>query len=462
MVKTSGESLLFQQISRLIRPFSAYLVGGAVRDKLLKLPIHDLDFVFPDCTLQAAKLVADQLGGAYYVLDEQRDAARVVVEADHLPRQSVDFTTFQGPNLAADLKSRDFTITAMAVSLEQPDKLIDPLGGAADLHRGVIRSCSSRSIEDDPIRALRAVRMAVDYDFLIQQETRNQIQDNVDKLEGVSPERLRDEVFRILDSKEPPAAIRMINALGITPQLFPGIITISKVRIQTLTHLENFWVLLGEEYDPGTAVDLISAQLVGRLGRYRNQLSSHLEKELVWERSVGCLINLTGLMPDDSVKDSGRDLFISTINRFKLSTQEKERLILARQAAVVFSSLTDSLPLTALDAYRYFREFSAAGVDGVLLALADFLSGTDGQPGQEEWREQLDQARFLLEAWWEKTGEWIFPPVLVDGHTLITDLQLEPGPKIGELLENIREAQVRGQVSNGEEALEHARKILED
>ncbi|MDZ7843782.1 MAG: hypothetical protein U5K99_03115 [Anaerolineales bacterium] len=461
MTKTSGESSLFGRISRLIQPFSAYLVGGAVRDKLLGIPTHDLDFALPERTLQAAKLVADQLGGAYYVLDEQRNAARVVVGADPLSRQSVDFTTFQGPDLIADLKSRDFTITAMAVDLDQPDILIDPLGGAADLRRGVIKSCSPCSIEEDPIRALRAVRMAVDFNFRIQKETQNQIRDNVEKLERVSPERLRDEVFRMITCKSPAAAFRVVNTLGITPQLFPGAKTISSIRIQTLVNLEKFWKLLGEEYAPGEAADLISGQLVTRLGRYRDRLSSHLNNELVWERNVRSLINLAGLSSDPGDKDSANDLFISTIDRFKLSTQEKERLILTRQAAEVFRSLPDAGSLAALDAYRYFRAYSAAGIDGVFLALADYLSETAGQPGPEGWRERLDRARFLLESWWEKTGERVSPPVLVDGHLLMAELELEPGPIIGELLENIREAQVKGQVSTAGEALERARKILE-
>lgn len=219
--------------------------------------------------------------------------------------------------------------------------------------------------------------------------------------------------------------------------------------------------MLGEEYAPGEAADLISGQLVTRLGRYRDRLSSHLNNELVWERNVRSLINLAGLSSDPGDKDSANDLFISTIDRFKLSTQEKERLILTRQAAEVFRSLPDAGSLAALDAYRYFRAYSAAGIDGVFLALADYLSETAGQPGPEGWRERLDRARFLLESWWEKTGERVSPPVLVDGHLLMAELELEPGPIIGELLENIREAQVKGQVSTAGEALERARKILE-
>ncbi len=80
--------------------------------------------------------------------------------------------SFRGPDLESDLRKRDFTINAMALDMHQPEALIDPLGGAKDLHARLLRPCSPTSFEDDPLRILRCVRLAVEYELRILPETR--------------------------------------------------------------------------------------------------------------------------------------------------------------------------------------------------------------------------------------------------------------------------------------------------
>lgn len=107
--------------------------------------------------------------------------------------------------------------------------------------------------------------------------------------------------------------------------------------------------------------------------------------------------------------------------------------------------------------YRLFRDAGEAGVELVLLGLAD-LRGTRGTAlTQETWTAALNVARLLLENYWEKPEESVSPPRLVDGHELMRVLEMEPGPRLGQLLEAIREAQATGKVSSREQALEYAR-----
>jgi len=112
--------------------------------------------------------------------------------------------------------------------------------------------------------------------------------------------------------------------------------------------------------------------------------------------------------------------------------------------------------------YRFFRDSREAGVDLVLLGLAD-LRGTRGHTlTQETWRAALDVARLLLENYWEKPKETIAPPRLLDGNELMRELNLEPGRVVGQLLEAIREAQATGKVASREQALDFARRQLTD
>ena len=103
--------------------------------------------------------------------------------------------------------------------------------------------------------------------------------------------------------------------------------------------------------------------------------------------------------------------------------------------------------------YRFFRDVGEAGIDLILLGLAD-LRGTYGPNlTQETWTSGLDVARNLLENYWEKPEETITPPGLVDGHELIDEYKLKQGPVIGKLLEAIREAQAIGTLNTREEAI---------
>jgi tRNA nucleotidyltransferase/poly(A) polymerase len=107
--------------------------------------------------------------------------------------------------------------------------------------------------------------------------------------------------------------------------------------------------------------------------------------------------------------------------------------------------------------YRFFRDAGEAGVDLVLVGLAD-LRGTQGHTlPQETWRAALDIARILLENYWEKPEETVTPPRLLDGNDLMKELNLEPGPVVGQLLEAVREAQATGKISTRKEAIGFAR-----
>ncbi|MFW6096740.1 MAG: phosphohydrolase, partial [Chloroflexota bacterium] len=161
-----------------IRPLLAsrdapvYLVGGAVRDAILGRPAYDLDFVVEHEAIQLAFSVGDALRVAAYVLDRERDIGRVVLGPDVV----LDFARFRGPDLEADLRARDFTINAMAVDAanfppRELNVVIDPTGGLDDLQAGVVRLAYPQAIEDDPLRALRAVRLAWHLGFRVTPET---------------------------------------------------------------------------------------------------------------------------------------------------------------------------------------------------------------------------------------------------------------------------------------------------
>jgi len=110
--------------------------------------------------------------------------------------------------------------------------------------------------------------------------------------------------------------------------------------------------------------------------------------------------------------------------------------------------------------YRFFRDAGPAGVDLILLGLADTRATYEQTLTQEHWAACLEVCRSLLEAWYEKADEIVAPPQLLNGHDLMIELKMTPGRAIGEVLEHIKEEQAAGHISTRETALAFAREWL--
>jgi hypothetical protein len=152
---------------------------------------------------------------------------------------------------------------------------------------------------------------------------------------------------------------------------------------------------------------------------------------------------------------------------FNLSNDEIERIRVIVQHHMRFHFFASRMESDRQEPsrkaiYRFFKDAGEAGVDLVLLGLAD-LRGTRGPAlTQESWAASLDVARILLENYWEKREETVAPPRLLDGKELMLELQLEPGRVIGQLLEAIREGQATGKITSREQALDFAREELKN
>jgi tRNA nucleotidyltransferase/poly(A) polymerase len=452
-------SPVFSHLQELLgKEREVYLVGGAVRDALLNRPTRDLDFVLPREAMSLARQIADHLRGAYFPLDEERETARVIFMNPDETRQVLDFATFRGESLEEDLRARDFTINAIAVSLANPDQLLDPLNGVKDLQQSRLRSCSAGAFRADPLRILRAARLAVQFDLQITPDTIEQIKAAAPTLPQVSEERTRDELFRILETDHPAPALKSLQALGVFPFLPLGIQELSPLVSRVIHNMALFFLLLVEEHDPERAANWTRGLLVNRLGRYRAQISAHLQRELVPERALRPLVGLAALHLE---RIGQQQNLIAIAENLRLSRTEIRYL---RKIALGVPPVRTLLQQGAIPdrraVYRYYKDRGEAGIDALFLALAEFLALEGEAPPEEKWVQYLNTARILAEAWWEKRQEWISPAPLVDGNQLMEALGLSPGPQIGELLDAIQEEQAVGAVSTREEALNYARQVL--
>jgi len=473
-----------------------YLVGGAVRDSLLGRETHDLDFTVPSDAISLARDLANRLEAAFYPLDVENDTARVIITLPNGQRAGLDFAGFRGPTLQDDLRDRDFTINAIALDVHS-GSLIDPLGGGPDLLAKRLRSCSPHSLETDPVRILRALRQSAALGLRIEPETRQQMKAALPGLERISAERLRDELFKILDGPSPDTVMRALDLLGVFPYLLPELPALRGVTqspphvhdvwthtLAVLRHLEQILALLAPQPDEEkNNADLFSGLLVTRLGRFRASLGEHFAQPLNPDRSPRSLLFFAALYHDiekpatRSVEETGRIRFfghdqkgaLTLVRRaiaLRLSNPEIDRLktiVSQHMRPHHFSSrkLSQAADPSPRSLYRFFRETGPAGVDILLLSLADLRATYDHTLPQETWSAALDTVRLCLEAWYEKPEDIIHPPQLLNGSDLQSEFKIAPGRQIGQILEAVRENQAAGRISTRAEALLFARGWLE-
>ena len=443
--------------------------------------------------LKIARRVGNSLLAAYFPLDAERQTARLVLNQPDGHRIKLDFAAMRGLDLESDLRSRDFTINAMAMPLGTGSELIDPLGSIGDLQRKVLKACSPAALLDDPVRVVRAVRLAVALMFRIDPDTNHKIREAAPKLVNVSSERIRDELFRILDGPQTASGIRLLDFFDALPVTLPEVVQLKGI-VQPPPHIANVWdhtldvmqrldkilAALAVDYDEENVASWAMGLISVRLGRFRQQISDHLKASLNPDRSLRSLLFFAALYHDigkpcTRQEDSaGRTRFfehehvgarlVSQRGReLRLSNEEIERLstiVENHMRPLLLAQTGRNLSRRAI--YRYFRATNAAGIDICLLSLADTLATYGPTLPRGTWMQQLNVVRALMEAWWERPEQTVNPPALVNGNDLMQVFELTPGPLIGQLLDAIREAQADGQVYTREQALCLAREFMEE
>jgi len=461
-----------------------FLVGGCVRDAFLGKSSHDLDLVVLGDVHQAAKVTARALhSNSCYLLDSERNTWRVIAEKDG-SKVEIDLSTPRAATIEEDLTLRDFSINAMAVGLNNPGLLVDPCGGMTDLHQKVVRVCSSSAFHDDPVRTIRAIRFASDLAFRIEPGTVALLKGAISSLSRVSSERIRDEFYKLCSGKNPASAIHVMESLGLLfeimpelsklkglPQTHPDPLNVWQHTMGVVKGLQRLLTVLAGRFQSDGAQNLVVGKAVQALGRYRHNLAEVWGACLVNDRPLQGLLYWMALLHDAGkasvVKydekghtlfpvhaEAGVEIAEMTCSRMKLSQAEIRRVSLAVRGHQVIHQLAEGKgDNSPLGIYRLYRQYGESMLDICILGLADTLGKFQQQPPEEYWQKELDTARLLLEAWFEKRAEWINPPRLVDGNELMRLLMIEPGSQVGDLLEQIRELQVTGEIKTRQDLL---------
>ncbi len=481
----------------LARVFAAarqpvWLVGGSIRDAALGRPVGDLDLACADARALAAQL-ARAFRGTLVTLDEENAVYRLVLPPSRgRSLKQIDVAGLQGKTILEDLARRDFTINAAALALipELPPSLpesafIDPRSGLKDLRAGLIRAEIERNLTDDPLRLLRAFRLAAQLGLEIEAKTLAAIGRRRRLIEKPAAERVSSELLLLLAVPGASSWLAVMDEHGLLTALFPELEPARRCA-------EDYYGrggVLKHSLEVCARVDFLLANL---RAVYR-ALAADLEKHIA-ARGGGAfraLLMLAALLhdvakPETAKKIDGRLRFFEHDSRGAVLTENiLRRLRLSRDQIAAASiivrqhlrpgHLAAGGPLTERAAYRFFRDL---GEDAPALLIvcwgdhASYLSefrlkrllkaAAASQKRSDLSRFKPEDARKTVHHLqvvsellrrWRDLSRAPAPERLLDGRDIMTALKIPPGPRVGELLERVREAQAEGEVHNRQEAL---------
>ena len=447
----------------------AWLVGGALRDRLLGRPTPDLDVIVDGDVRGAARRLGRGLGGASFELSDQFGAWRIVARDSGW---QVDITPLQGGSLEADLGARDLTVNAMAEPLSGGE-LVDPYGGARDLAERRLRMVSPAAFAADPLRTIRVARLATELRFDVEPATADAVRANAAGLADVSPERVFAELRRIVAAEDAVAGVGLIEELGLTDAVLPELTALRGVEQNPYHHrdvyghtLEVLQATIDLERDPASALGdddlaeavqaLLAEPLADQLTRGGGLRFGALLHDIAKPRTRTELPG--GRIGFPHHDEQGSEMARAALGRLRASERLRAHVAALTRHHLRLGFLVHDMPLDRRAIYRYLVACEPVEADVTLLSVADRLA-TRGRKADEAIARHLELARQVLAEALARRVAGPQPP-LVRGDELADELGIARGPRLGELLAQIAEARFAGEVSTRDEALALARAAL--
>ncbi len=420
--------------------FVAYWAGGCVRDKLLNRPAKDFDIAtsaLPDQVQHLFPRATDLTGKSFGVVriqdrsGEQFEIATFRQDGLYKDGRRPESVTFASAE--EDAQRRDFTVNGMFFD-PVADKLIDYVGGEADLKLGVLRAIGEpeHRFEEDRLRLLRAVRFATTLRFKIEQKTWAAIQKLAPTIKSVSPERIRDELNKIMGAAHPEVGLDLLNDSGLLKVILPDIAGLHGVEQPPQFHPE------GDVYE-----------------HVRLMLTKVQEANLLL--ALGILFHDVGKKPTAKVDENGRIRF----NDHETVGAEMTEQIMT---GLRYDNKTTAVVQELVRHHMQFKDVQRMRPSTLKRMMQRSTFNLEMELHRIDCcssHGDLDNYHFLCEQLKNLSSEDINPPMLVNGKDLLA-MGLTPGKAVGQILEAIKVAQLENQIETRADALALAKKMASE
>jgi len=485
---------VLKKINDELRPEDVYVVGGAVRDRLLKRPLWDMDLVTPYDPSALAEKVARLMEGKSFVLDDKfkiyrihlkvkgvKSGHRTFVNTDvrcpDLTPFQIDFSQMVQGQLDQDLDRRDYTINSMAVPLTAwltshwHKSIIDRHKGLVHLRKKKLIPVLKSMIDNDPLRILRLFRIGAELQFSVPEPTQKLIRAKRHLATKPSPERIRDEFLKFFSATPCHPYLALMDQCGVLEVFLPEVKALRKTAhsyygkdgvlhhsLQTVQILEDLITNL-KSWFPRSHKKMRAYMNENRSGYPR---SAHLK----W----GALLHDIGKPETAEMRDGRLRFFdheyrgaekIPTLGkRFRWATDEVDRYARLVRHHMRPGNLAAQKHITDKALHRFFRDLGDDAIGMLLISLADHL--TYLTPHQREKRSSAHELLTLkmINRYYNQKQK-VLPPRLLDGYDIMKAFRLKPSPLIGTLLTELTEAQSEGHIKTKEAALQYLKTVIE-
>lgn len=445
-----------------------WVVGGAVRNAVLEEDVLDADLVVaPGVEQEVARAVAKLTGGFAFPLSSEHGVWRAVPPEDDW---HVDVVGLRAETIEADLRERDFTVNAVAVPLAGGEP-VDPTGGLADGGNRVLRMVAPEAFEADPLRLLRAARIAAGHGLAVEEKTAAAVRERAGRAAEPAGERQFAELRGAIAGPEPMRALELLDDLGLTAAVLPELDSLRGVLQNPNHHLDvhgHTLQVLEEWLGIETGLEEFAGDLAPQVAEF---LAEPLADELTRGEALrfGALLHDIGKPATRGERDgyvtfighdkTGAEIVAGICKRLRTSRHLSTHLQGLALHHLRLGFLVHERPLSRRAIYDYLSATGPVGPDVTLLSAADRLAARGSGPlaAPEMVEAHMDLAREMLAealAWHRDPP---MPPV--DGDELTSELGIEPGPEMGRILEELRVAAFAGETEGRDQALELARRI---
>ncbi len=458
----------FGPVAQAIEPHlrdgeTVYAVGGAVRDVLSGRPLTDIDLVTSDDPRRLATSIAagewlKPGRGTAFPLGEDFGCWRIAWhDGSHL-----DICPLRDGSIEADVRQRDFTVNALAVTVaadrrraaggSQPLELVDLVGGREDLEHRRLSAVSDTVFTDDPLRTIRAVRLAHVHGLDITDHTRDLIARDAHLIERPSGERILQEMSQILLCREVRRALRLADDVGLIDSLIPELAACREIEQSRFHHLDVFEHTLAV-IDNCEDILASPGHYLGHPGDMPAEPFSD-ESRLTTMLAALCHDLAKPLVRRVS-PDSGRVSFVGhdrdgvavaagICERWRTSAKVRDGVALLVRTHLDLGMLLHRT-VDARERYRFLRRVEPWAAEAIVLSVADRLA-TAGVDDRRRWvRRHIELARRLWGGHWREQAHG-HPPPLLDGMAIADHLGIAPGPLLGTAVAALAEAQAIGEV----------------
>jgi putative nucleotidyltransferase with HDIG domain len=445
----------------------AWIAGGAIRDALRGGEVSDLDIAVSGSPEEAARAIAGAGDGHPFELSGEFATWRVVAR-DHA--WQVDVTALRGETIEADLGERDFTVGAVAVPLAGGTP-IDPFGGLDDLEHGMLRVVGVGSFAADPLRLLRAARIAAELELGIDTGTLALARAEAARAVEPAGERQLAELRLLIGGPDPLRGLALLDELGLTPVVLPELAALRGVEQGPNHHLDvhgHTLAVLEQTLVVEAGLDLFA-------GERAAEVQALLEEPLADEMTRGTALRFGAVLHDVAKPQTrgerggyvtfighdreGAEMVGEVCRRLRASRALTDHLRAMTLHHLRLGFLVHEAPLPPRRVHEYLRATEPATVDVTLLTVADRLSARGSGPfaTEEAIEGHLSLAREMIVAGldWRRDGP---PQPLLPGDELAAELGIPEGPELGELIAELEAAQYAGEVSTRDEAIAWSRR----